>query len=62
MVRTAGLDSEQVKVPRLEMEVDAAAVARRMGEAVRFRTVSNLDTGKVAWGEFERLHAWMKTS
>jgi len=62
VLRTVGLDSAQIEVPRLEMEVDAVAVATRMGEAVRFRTVSNLDTGKVAWGEFERLHAWMQTS
>jgi carboxypeptidase PM20D1 len=39
--------------------VDAARAAAHLGEAVRFRTVSNQDPARNEWGEWDRLHAWL---
>ncbi len=42
--------------------IDVDAAAAHLGEAVRFRTVSNQDPAANAWAEWDRLHAWMQAA
>lgn len=57
VAKTALTPSVQPAVTPVEVTVDAQAVAARLGEAVRFRTVSNPEQREPA--EFEAFKAWM---
>lgn len=42
--------------------IDEQAAARRLAEAVRFRTVSNQNPSQNYWSQWSSLHAWLRTS
>ena len=42
--------------------IDAALAARRLGEAVRFRTVSHQDPAQDQPAEWDKLHAWLQAT
>ena len=42
--------------------VDAARAAAHLGEAVRFRTISNQNAADNDWAEWDRLHAWLQAT
>jgi carboxypeptidase PM20D1 len=60
LVRALRITSRQVDVaPAAPLAIDAAAAAVRLGEAIRFRTIAEVDGGAPATGEFRALHAWL---
>jgi carboxypeptidase PM20D1 len=46
--------------PPVSVDVDAAA--QRLGQAIRFQTVSNQDPARNDWSQWDRLHDWLRTS
>jgi len=46
--------------PPVQVDVDAAA--RRLGEAIRFQTVSNQDVSQNDWSQWDRFHDWLRTA
>lgn len=64
-VKTVRFSSKQVAVEPFEGgvadgEVDAGAAAERLAGAIRFRTISHQDTGKLDAGEFLGLHEYLE--
>lgn len=42
--------------------IDQARAAQRLGEAIRFKTISNQDKAANDWAEWDKLHAWLATT
>lgn len=59
-LRTAQMTSVQVAPAPTDLELDPARMASLVGEAVRFRTVSNADPALVDTAEFDALQGWMQ--
>ena len=60
VVRTVTFRSRQVRVaPVAEIEVDARAVAERLGQAVRFPTISHEDPARFDGEAFRGFHGWL---
>lgn len=47
-------------VPMPEERVDFERVQRHLSEAIQIKTISNPDSSKVDWGEFERFHDYLE--
>ncbi|OGB35469.1 MAG: hypothetical protein A3F78_17130 [Burkholderiales bacterium RIFCSPLOWO2_12_FULL_61_40] len=61
-VNTARQGSRQLDVPAVAvLPVDEAAVAARLGEAVRLRTISSRDDAALHADQFQQLHALLQT-
>ena len=43
-------------------KIDASRVAKHLSEAIKIKTVSNLDDDKVDWAEFEKFHRFLDDS
>jgi carboxypeptidase PM20D1 len=54
-------DASEIKVAPA-LAPDAAAAARRLGEAIRFQTISNQDPAQNQTAEWTRFQAWLQTS
>src|SRR3989338_2542331 len=61
-VNTVRQGSRQLDVPAVAvLPVDEAAVAARLGEAVRLRTLSSRDDAALHADQFQQLHALLQT-
>jgi carboxypeptidase PM20D1 len=60
-VRTCTLSSQQPQVePLPPAEVDAGAAGKRLGEAIRYRTISHFDRSQLDRGAFLALHRFLQ--
>lgn len=57
----AAVDFKAVKVAP-DVTVDAVRAAAHLGEAVRFRTISNQNPADNDWSQWDQLHAWLQTT
>jgi len=62
-VNTWRQGSRQISVPPAPpLAVDAGAAARRLSEAIRFKTVSSLEDASLNADQFKALHAYLQAS
>ncbi len=60
-VRAAFFNVDRPEVKPMPKEpVDEARVQKHLTEAIRIKTISNVDESKVDWNEFERFHAFLE--
>lgn len=63
LVRAAFFKTPEPICEKFEAEkVDEKRVADNLTKAIRIKTVSNEDSSKVDWAEFERFHEFLRTS
>ncbi len=64
LVNTLLYDSNQIEevLPAVDIKIDKTALAKRLEEAVRFKTISHQDSGKLDRKAFLGLHAFLHKS